>query len=402
MSVAGVLGDHAVLPGLATAHSHAFQRALRGRAQRSRGSFWSWRGQMYQLAHALDPEAMYAVARFAYAELAAAGVTAVGEFHYVHHQADGEPYADRTILADAVIRAALDVGIRISLLRVLYARPGWGGAPEGPQRRFCDPTVDDALRDIEALIERWDSEPHVEIGVAPHSVRACPIEWIEAAHRAFPALPFHAHVSEQPREIHECMAEHGRRPVELLAERGVIDERFVAVHATHLNAAEVAHLSGAFVCICRTTERDLGDGLPPLRDLVRGGARLCFGVDSHAISDPFVEARAAELDERSRTGARCLTEPKQLLNAAGPEGYAAIGMAARETEDRVRLDLTETALVGTPPDRVDDAIVFGAHGGCVDEVHVAGVRIVDGGVHVHAADCREGYLRALDRLATQG
>src|SRR5690606_32409213 len=151
----------------------------------------------------------------------------VGEFHYVHHQPDGTPYADRTALADAVVRAALDAGLRVTLLRVLYARPGWGREPEGAQRRFVDARVDDGLADVARLAARWKDEPRVTIGVAPHSVRACPIAWIEEAHAASEAMPFHMHVSEQRREIQECLAEHGRRPVALLHERGVIDGRFV-------------------------------------------------------------------------------------------------------------------------------------------------------------------------------
>jgi len=396
--------EHLVLPGLATAHSHAFQRALRGRTHRRSahgrsGSFWSWRGLMYQLAGALDPRSIYDLSRYAFVELAMSGVTAVGEFHYVHHQPDGTPYDDRTELADAVIRAALDAGIRVSLLRVIYQRPGLGRPLEPTQRRFSDDDVEDALKDVEALISRWAGEPRVTVGVAPHSVRAVPLEALReaAAFTDARGLPLHMHVSEQRREIHECLAEHGRRPVQLLADEGLLSERFVGVHATHLDAAEIRALgeARAFACVCRTTERDLGDGLPRLGDLLRSGARLCFGTDSHAIGDPFEEARAAELDERSRTEKRALVEPDALFDAASAEGYAALGMGGREREDVVRLDGPELAGVDAP---FEDAVIFAANARCVREVEVAGERLVEGGVHRAYDDARVKYeatLRAL-------
>ena len=403
MSVARLEGTRIVLPGIATAHSHAFQRALRGRTQRKSGSFWSWRGLMYALAEKLTPDDLFDLSRFAFVELASAGVTAVGEFHYVHHQPDGTPYDDRTELASAVVRAALDAGIRISLLRVLYHRPGHGRAIEGSQRRFFDASLDDALDDVSSLAKAFAGDPRVAVGLAPHSVRAVPIAWIEGAHRFAEAhaMPLHMHVSEQRREIQECLAEHGRRPVTLLDERGVLGPRFVAVHATHLDDDEVRALgrARAFCCLCRSTERDLGDGLPRTSDLLGAGARLCFGVDSHALSDPFEEARAAELDERSRTEKRVVAaEAGALLEASSGEGYAAIGMQGREHEDEVVLDATAPALVGTSATYVDDAVIFGAGPRCVREVTVAGERIVEDGRHVRAEEAREAYVRALARL----
>ncbi|HEY8429334.1 MAG TPA: formimidoylglutamate deiminase [Sandaracinaceae bacterium] len=402
--IATIEGSHIALPGLASAHSHAFQRALRGRTHRARGSFWSWRGLMYELAAKVTPEDVYDLSRFAFVELACSGVTAVGEFHYLHHQPDGTPYADRNELADAVTRAALDAGLRITLLRVLYRRAGFGRTVEGAQRRFVDADVDRALADIDAYRARWKHEPRVRAGVAPHSVRAVPIEWIEAAARFAREreLPFHMHVAEQRREVQECLAEHGLRPVELLADRGVLDERFVAVHATHLAEHEARALGAApsFVCICRTTERDLGDGLPPLAPLLASGARLTFGVDSHASSDPFEEARAAELDERSRTERRCAAaDGETLLAAATREGYAAIGAAGLEREDRVLLDRGRPELAGAPEGALlDDAVVFATGARSVDVVEVAGVRIVERGRHARQDEAREAYEAALRRL----
>jgi len=308
-------GDALSLPGLATAHSHAFQRALRGRTHRplapSRGgaSFWSWRGLMYELAAKLDPDTIYALSRYAYVELAMSGVTAVGEFHYVHHQPDGEPYDDRTALADAVVRAAIDAGLRVCLLRVLYQRPGLGRALEPTQRRFSDADVDDALRDVETLRARWAAEPRVRVGVAPHSVRAVPLEGVRAG-AAFAeehSLPFHMHVSEQRREVRECLAEHGRRPVQLLADEGVLTDRFVGVHATHLDAREIAALgaSRAFACVCRTTERDLGDGLPSLTPmLASSGAPSSTPARCSARRAPRATPRSAWPASRPRTASR--------------------------------------------------------------------------------------------------
>lgn len=401
--IATLEGDRVVLPGLASAHSHAFQRALRGRAQRrGGGSFWSWRGLMYELASSLDPETIHAISRYAFVELAQAGVTAVGEFHYVHHQPDGTPYGERTALADAVIRAALDAGIRVTLLRVLYHRAGHDRALEPTQRRFVDARLDDALRDVEALIARYADEPRVRVGLAPHSVRAAPREWIvEAARFAREReLPFHMHVSEQRREIDECLDEHGKRPVAMLADAGVLGPQFVGVHATHLDDDELRAFgaAGSFACICRTTERDLGDGSPRTQELVDAGARLCFGVDSHAISDPFEEARAVELDERTRLERRAVFEAPELVEAASKEGYAAIGLDGLEREDRVTLDPRAAPLLGLDPATLDDAVIFAATPACVDEVVVAGETIVSGGQHVRLVESRDTFVRALSSM----
>jgi formiminoglutamate deiminase len=399
-------GDSLILPGLATAHSHAFQRALRGRTQRRSGggdSFWSWRGLMYQLAEGIDPESIYAISRLAYAELAAAGVTAVGEFHYVHHQADGTPYDDRVVLAEAVVRAARDAGLRICLLRVLYARAGAGKDPEGAQRRFSDGDVDLALADVDTLAARFADDEGVTVGVAPHSVRAVPRPWIAEAARfaAERNLPLHMHVAEQRRELEECIAEHGAPPVRMLAEDGVLSPSFVAVHATHLADDEIAALgdAGAFVCVCRTTERDLGDGLCNAAGLVEAGARLCTGVDSHAISDPFLEARAIELDDRSRAEARHVAaEAPALLEAASANGYGAIGMAGLHDDDQVELDGDDPALIGAGEPLLDDAVMFAASPRAVRQVRVSGKELLDGGRPRGWTEIRRGFEAALTRL----
>ncbi len=368
------------LPALATAHSHAFQRAMRGTAQRRgsdpRDDFWTWRGQMYRAATSLTPESIDAISRVAFRELARAGVRTVGEFHYIHHQADGTPYDDRTILSDVVIRAAKAEGLRVALLRVAYHRAGPGRDAEQGQRRFCDPNVDDILRDVDTLRARWDGDPDVRIGLAPHSVRAVPPSWLaplrEYADRH--ALPLSMHVAEQPREIEECVAETGRRPMELLADHGVLSSRFSAVHATHLvpHEARLLGAARAFACICATTERDLGDGLPDIGSLRAGGARLCTGIDSHVVTDPIDDLRALETHERLRTQKRITFQPEhgtlaeQLWREGSLEGAAACGFDDAGGSVVIRRDHPTLALV--EESGLLDAIVFSGGANLVDRI----------------------------------
>jgi formimidoylglutamate deiminase len=372
------------LPALSTVHSHAFQRILRGRAQRpvsgdcGSGDFWTWRGQMYALASSLTPESIHAASLVAFRELARAGVRTVGEFHYVHHQPDGTPYDDRTILADAVVNAAKLAGLRITLLRVAYHRAGAGRGPEPAQRRFCDPGVDDVLRDVDTLHAKWGRDPEVVIGVAPHSLRAVPPSWLAPLrdYAASHGMPLHMHVAERQREVEESMAETGRRPVELLAEHGVLSDRFVAVHATNLlpHEAKLLGRARAFVCVCATTERDLGDGLPDLSALRAAGARLCTGVDSHVVVDPIEDLRALETHERLRTRTRVTFRPalgtpaEALWREGSLEGAAACGFADAGGRLVVRRDHPALALVDD--EFLLDAIVFGAGAGIVDHLEV--------------------------------
>jgi formiminoglutamate deiminase len=320
---------------------------------------------MYELAASLSPDSLYEIARTAYRELLAAGVLSVGEFHYVHHQPDGTPYADRTVMSDALVRAARDVGLRICLLRVIYARAGAGRPPEGVQVRFCDGSLERGLADVETLVARYASDPDVRIGVAPHSVRAVPPDWLhdigEFAYGR--ALPVHMHVAEQPAEVEQCIAETGRRPVELLADRGLLGEQFVAVHATHLTLEEAAMLgrAGTFVCLCPTTERDLGDGLPDLTALRGNRVRLCMGVDGYVLTDPFEDLRGIELGERLRTGRRFTDRAAQspaarLWKIGSEEGARALGFDDPGGTIEIHTDAPSLALVG--PEHLLDAVVF--------------------------------------------
>ena len=397
---------HWVLPGLATAHSHAFQRALRGRTQRRAtraGTFRGWRDEMYRLVEGLSPDDLYAISRFAYTELAMSGVTAVGEFHYVHHGPGGRPYEVPTELADAVVRAARDVGIRICLIRTAYLRAGYRQSAVPAQERFIDPSIDHVMQDLDDLRSRYGDDPQVAVAAAAHSVRAVPISGIRtlAAYADENALPFHMHVSEQRGELKECRAEHGTTPVALLSNEGVLSPRFVAVHATHLEDAEVSALveNHAFVCICRTTERDLGDGLPPMSGLLDAGARLCVGVDSHACENAFEEVRAVELDERSRLERRhAAAEGPELLDAATRQGYAACGLEAQWKEDRIHLDGNDPSIAAIDPDCAPDAIVFGATPRAVKSVVVAGRQIIAEGRHAQYDETLELYRKSLRKL----
>lgn len=372
------MNERFLLPALATAHSHAFQRAMRGDAQRpgptGTDDFWSWRTSMYALADTLTPESIHAIARVAYRELYRAGVRTVGEFHYVHHQPGGVPYEDRTLLADQVIRAAKAEGLRIALLRVIYTRAGAGRPPEGAQRRFSDADLDRSLADVEALAARWAQDPDVRIGLAPHSVRAVPPDWLGpiAAFAEARGMMLHAHVAEQPAEIAACLAETGRRPVELLADRGVLSPRFVAVHATHLATHEARLLgeAGAFVCLCPTTERDLGDGLPDVTALVDAGALLCTGIDSHVVTAPLEDLRGVDLGERLRTGKRVTlrgkdgdgrTPAEELWRIGSELGARACGFSDAGGEIEVDLEAPELLLVRR--EHRLDAVVYSANAG---------------------------------------
>jgi formiminoglutamate deiminase len=396
-------GRHLVMPGMATVHSHAFQRALRGRTQRpstAAATFWSWRGLMFALAARLGPRELFDIARFAFVELAMSGVTAVGEFHYLHHDSGGRPYADRVALSEAMIAASRAAGIRITLIRAAYMRAGYQQELVAGQDRFCDPSVEAVIEDIETLRARHAGDPLVRIAVAAHSIRAVPLEHVVtlAAYARARSLPFHMHVAEQRRELAECRSEYDTTPVALLDRHSLLDERFVAIHATHLAPAEIAALGRARAAIglCRTTERDLGDGAPDLAALLRAGARLCFGVDSHAGADAFEEARAAELDMRVQAEARHVAaDAPFLLDAATRAGYDAIGFGDAWRDDTVWLDADDPALAGADDALLDDVVIFGATPRAVERVAVAGQVIVEGGRHVRYAEALAGFRAAL-------
>jgi formiminoglutamate deiminase len=343
------------IPGMANCHSHAFHRALRGRTQRERGTFWTWREQMYAVAGRLDPDSYYDLARATYREMLAAGFTSVGEFHYLHHGPDGTPYADPNAMGLAVVEAARDVGIRIALLDTCYLAAGIGRAPEGVQRRFSDGDAEGWANRLERM--EYAAEQDVVVGAAIHSVRAVPrdqihyvAEWAED-HEA----PLHAHVSEQLPENVACLDVYGETPTGVLAEAGALGERSTAVHATHLTDADVALLgdSRTHACFCPTTERDLADGIGPSRLLHEAGARLTLGTDSHAVIDAFEEMRAVELDERLASQERGQWSAAELLEAATGTGHGSLGfpdagrIAVGAPADLVTLDARSPRTAGT-------------------------------------------------------
>ncbi len=375
------------VPGFADAHSHAFHRALRGRTQSGTGSFWTWRQQMYALADRLDPHTLFDLARATYAEMALSGIAVVGEFHYLHHAPGGTPYAEPNAMAEALIAAARDAGIRITLLDACYLHGGVDAELEPTQRRFADADVDAWAARAGALADA----PDVRIGAAVHSVRAVDpasiavvAEW--AAERG---APIHAHVSEQPAENEQTVAAYGCTPTQLLADRGALGQRFTAVHATHVTPADIAMLGDArcWCCFCPTTERDLADGIGPGRALRDAGARLTLGSDSHAVIDAFEEMRAVELDERLATGVRGVHDTVSLLRMATADGHASLGWpGAGRIEpgapaDLTSIDLDSVRTAGTTDDHALESAVFAATAADVHHVVIGGRIVVREGQH---------------------
>jgi formiminoglutamate deiminase len=377
------------IPGMANAHSHAFQRAMRGRVQAERGDFWTWRRRMYEIAESIEPDAYLALARATFAEMALAGITAVGEFHYLHHARGGVRYADSNAMGRAVIEAAREAGIRITLLDTCYLHGGIGREPEGAQLRFSDGTADQWAERIDGL----EPTGRARLGAAIHSVRAVDPEAAArvaqvAAERSW---PLHAHVSEQPAENEDCRAAYGTSPTGLLAEAGALTERFTAVHATHPVDDDFPLLGAndCRVCLCPTTERDLADGVGPARRLSEHGIGLCLGTDSHAVIDMFEEARAVELDERLASGLRGGHSAAPLLAAATATGCAGIGwpeggrIEAGSLADLVTVGLDSVRLAGASPEHALESVVFAATAEDVRNVIVGGEFVVRDGVHLH-------------------
>jgi len=409
----------ALLPGLVNGHSHAFQRLIRGRTEyvasgQGMDDFWSWREAMYRAAEALNPEEVYIASRQAFLEMVLAGITAVGEFHYLHHQPNGTPYVERNALAYEVIRAARDVGLRIVLLRVGYARAGFR-VPENPrQRRFIDKDVDAFLSAVQELIQETRGQPGVSVGLAPHSVRAVPREWLTVLAGIRGDLPVHMHVAEQPKELEACVAEHGLRPVELLEELGVLEARFTAVHAVHVTEAEALMLGevGAGVCACPSTERNLGDGIVPAERLVGAGARLCLGSDSQATVDLLDEARQLEGHLRLSRVRRAVLDPgvgtvdglaARLFGMATVNGAQSLGLPTGALEpgkpaDFFTVDLNHPSLVGASPSSLLAGLVFGADKAAIRDVAVDGKLVVKDGRHPATEESGRAFTALARRL----
>lgn len=373
-----------VLPGLANAHSHAFHRMLRGRTHGDGGNFWTWRKQMYAVSSQLDPDTYFALARGVFTEMLAAGYTVVGEFHYLHHGPGGRPYDDPNAMGEALISAAEEAGIRLTLLDTCYLSGGLSSSGHLPldevQLRFSDGSVQ-AWAERVATLRDTDL---VRIGAAAHSVRALTRDQLAEFATVVGDRPVHAHVSEQIGENLTTEMVYGASPVEHLADTGLLGDAFTAVHATHLSEIDLELMgrSGAGACFCPTTERDLADGIGPACELAAEGVSISLGSDQQAVIDPFEEIRGIEMHERLKSHERGRFATGALLEMGTSAGYASLGwdggrIAVGALADlvAVRIDSRRTSGVAL------GSIIFGATGADVTDVVVGGRRVVSGGVH---------------------
>lgn len=396
------------IPGMANAHSHAFHRALRGHTHRGGGTFWTWREDMYAVASRLTPDSYFDLARATYAEMALAGITAVGEFHYLHHGPDGRPYGDANAMGQALVAAAAEAGIRITLLDACYLTGAPGKPLEGAQLRFGDGDADAWAARVSGLA----SAEHARIGAAIHSVRAVPADQLAtvagwaAEQNDGRGAPLHFHLSEQRAENDACREHHGCTPTELLGRHGALGERSSAVHATHLTDGDIAALAGTrtTVCMTPTTERDLADGIGPARDLATAGSRISLGSDSNAIIDLLEEARGLEMDERLRTERRGHWSAADLLRAATDDGHASLGwqeagrLEAGALADFTTLSLDSVRMAGWGADTLLETAVFAGAAPDATDVVVGGRQIVRDRRHVTVGDVAGELHRTISRL----
>lgn len=344
-----------VLPGFGNAHSHAFHRALRGQTHGEGGDFWLWRERMYGVAGQLDPLKYQELATAVFAEMLVSGYTAVGEFHYVHHRADGTPYEPAHAMELALAAAARAVGIRLVLLDTVYLQGGIGRELAPEQRAFSDGSADGWLARWQSLRSALKGDDLVTLGAALHSVRAVTPDAVSAVLAGLPAeVPLHVHLSEQPQENADCVAEYGMTPTGLLNSRGALAPRLSVVHATHLSDADRALLgeAGATVVMCPTTEADLGDGIGPALTLAEAGCPIALGSDQNAVIDPFLEMRGLEMGERLASRQRGRFAPTAVLTAGTSAGYSSIGLGRHSLQpgdpcDLVEISTTSVRTVGS-------------------------------------------------------
>jgi formiminoglutamate deiminase len=376
------------VPAFANCHSHAFHRALRARTVGG-GDFWGWRDRMYAVAGALDPDLYHRLARATFAEMRLAGYASVGEFHYLHSVGRSRHF-DRAQyrrarptgggdLAEAVVEAAREVGLRICLLSTLYERAGFAGKPLHPAQERFVLTLDAWQQRVTELASQYAGDPLVVIGTAIHSVRAVPPEHLAEAAATLPDAPLHVHVSEQPAENEACLAVTGRTPVQLLSDAGIWSPRTTAVHATHLTAEDITILgeAGSYACFCPTTEAELADGIGPSVALHEAGVRITLGSDSNTVIDPFAEARGLAMHERLASGRRDGWTAEQLWCAATTDGHTSLGFRIDDTIELSRsvqtAGMTEpiwaaTAADVVPPPDLDPEWVRTELDAVIDEV----------------------------------
>jgi len=407
------LPGKALLPGFVNAHSHSFQRLIRGKAEsraESGRDFWSWRGTMYHAASRLDPQQVYDVARMAFLEMLLAGTTTVGEFHYLHNAPDGRPYDDPNRLAKQVIAAARSVGLRIVLLRTAYLRAGYELPPDPGQERFYE-AAKDFIANMGALVRECSGdETTVRFGVAPHSLRAVPLrelheiaEWARAN-----KLPLHMHVAEQIAENEACLREYGSAPVVLLDRQGLLGRDFTAVHAVHVSDEEIAMLAeaGVTVCSCPTTERNLGDGIFRADDAMTAGVRVALGSDSQAQIDPLEDARELEYHLRLQRQKRAVLDPlggaggetlaSRLFECATANGARALGLGngglrVGTPADFFTVDLKDLSIAGNSAEDLLGIVVFGLNRSGIRDVAVNGRLVVRDGIHAQREEIVARY-----------
>jgi formiminoglutamate deiminase len=403
------------MPGLANAHSHAFHRALRGVAEATRGTFWTWRERMYEVAGRLDPDNYLALGTAVYAEMALAGMSCVGEFHYLHHGPGGTPYADPNEMGRVLIEAARQAGIRITLLDACYlagglAADGTQQPLEGTQLRFGDADGTAWASRVDALgpDSAGSVGAHARLGAAIHSVRAVPPghmpEVAVWSHRY--GAPLHVHVSEQVAENRACLAAYRATPAEVLAEAGALGPRSTAVHATHLTDSDIELIAGSrcHACMCPTTEADLADGIGPARALADEGSPLTLGSDSHAVIDLLEEARRVELGERLASQERGHFTAAELATAASTVGHASLGwpdageLAAGGLADFVTVALDSPRTAGAPRTAALESVIFCASAADVRNLVVGGRDVVVGGRHVLVSDVPGALAAAIGRV----
>jgi formimidoylglutamate deiminase len=406
----------ALLPGLANAHSHSFQRLFRGRAEgrKSGGdTFWTWREQMYRAAGFASPDDLYDVARATFLEMLRAGITVVGEFHYLHNDPSGRPYADPNTLALEVVRAAESVGIRICLLRTAYLRAGFQREPHPGQGRFYE-SAGAYLQSLQDLIAAVAGRELVSVGAAPHSIRAVPLDVMKeiSAYAQQREMPLHLHISEQPGENDACVAEYGQTPVSLVANCGILAPKTTLVHSIHLTVAEfnLVAESGATICSCPTTERNLGDGIFPADRVARLGIPVAFGTDSQAQIDILEDARELEYHLRLQHRERGILDglngeeiAARLLQSATASGYRALGidggsLAAGEPADFFTVDLDDAAILGVDRESLAAQTVFNVGRGAIRDVAVQGRLLIADGRHSQDHEIRTRYRAVQERF----
>jgi formimidoylglutamate deiminase len=409
----------ALLPGLVNGHSHTFQRLIRGVAEHCGANgddFWAWRNTMYRAASSLEPDELFDVARMAFLEMALSGITAVGEFHYVHRAPDGSGYADANVLAKRVIDAANSVGLRICLLRVAYARAGFDMPPNPGQRRFYE-TTEEFLEASTELAEFVGKGPStVSMGVAPHSIRAVRLESLKriTSWAADRRLPIHIHVAEQTAEIVACEREYGARPVALLAQHGLLSERMTLVHAIHTAPEEVDAIatSGSTICSCPTTERNLGDGILAAESAIARGIPFSFGTDSQATINLLEDARELDYHLRLERQRRVVLDridgkdiSARLFSYATAGGAHSLGINSGRLEpgrvaDFFTVDLKDVSIAGSSVEELLPTVVFSLERTAVRDVAVNGRIILADGEHALGSEIVERYVRVAARVAT--